>query len=247
MTNKEWQGIERIFHSAVELEPGRREAYLDEACRGEEGLRREVERLLNGEADARRQIETRSISVPADLTGRTLGILERPPDTDCDIMLPDAQSRLVAPFLQTPAAETYPEFSPGGNWIAYSSDLSGCPEVYVQSFPGMGGRWQASNGGGWEPLWAPDGKKLFYRRRPNQAWAVDIQAGSGFSASKPRLLFERSGYGIGDPVRHWDISKDGEKFLMVQLDPNIPPPVTGLVLVQNWFEELKRLVPASPR
>jgi hypothetical protein len=72
-----------------------------------------------------------------------------------------------------------------------------------------------------------------------------VAAGSGFSASKPRLLFEQSGYGVNQPIREWDISPDGKRFLMVKLEERKPQPVTEMILIQNWFEELKRLVPTK--
>jgi hypothetical protein len=76
-------------------------------------------------------------------------------------------------------------------------------------------------------------------------WAVDVQTDGGFSTSKPRLLFERSGHAVGDPTRGYDLSLDGQRFLMVKLDQRKPTPVTEMILVQNWFEELKRLAPTG--
>ncbi|MBP1601938.1 MAG: hypothetical protein H6Q06_2089, partial [Acidobacteria bacterium] len=69
----------------------------------------------------------------------------------------------------------------------------------------------------------------------------------GFSAGKPRLLFDQAGYGVGDPIRCWDISPDGKRFLMVKLEERKPQPVTEMILVQNWFEELKRLCPTGKK
>jgi len=74
---------------------------------------------------------------------------------------------------------------------------------------------------------------------------VDIQAGGSFFASKPRLLFKTPGSALGWPVRAWDISPDGRRFLMVKQEDRKPQPVTEMILVQNWFEELKRLCPTG--
>jgi eukaryotic-like serine/threonine-protein kinase len=137
--------------------------------------------------------------------------------------------------------EACPEFSPNGRWIAYESDESGCREVYVRPIPAREGKWQISNDGGSEPLWSRAGRQLFYRRS-DQVRAVDVQFGSTFSASKPRLLFEQPGYGADEPLREWDISLDGRRFLMVKMEEGRPQPVTEMILVQNWFEELERLV-----
>jgi serine/threonine-protein kinase len=176
--------------------------------------------------------------------GETLAFLESHEGSGLDIVLLHMRDRKVTPFLNSRFNERYPEFSPDGRWLACVSNESGRGEVYVLPFPGPGGKWQISNEGGTEPLWSRNGKQLFYRR-PNQVWVVDVKAGSGFTASKPRLLFEQPGYGGGGPIRTWDISPDGQRFLMVKLDERKPQPVTEMILVQNWFEELKRLVPAS--
>jgi serine/threonine-protein kinase len=119
--------------------------------------------------------------------------------------------------------------------------------VYVQSVPPGKGKWQVSNEGGTQPLWARNGKQLFYRststagRDPGRVWAVEVQTGSGFSAGKPKLLFEQPGYGSGTPIRSWDLSPDGERFLMVKLEERKPQPLTEMVLVQNWSEEVRHL------
>jgi eukaryotic-like serine/threonine-protein kinase len=117
-------------------------------------------------------------------------------------------------------------------------------DVYVQPFPNPGGKWQISNDGGSEPLWSRDGKRLYYRRM-GKVFAVDVQTGASFSAGKPRLLFEQPAYSNGGPIRSWDISPDGRRFLMVLMGESKPQPATEMILVQNWFEELKRLCPAK--
>ena len=91
-------------------------------------------------------------------------------------------------------------------------------------------------------MWARDGRRLFYRWQ-DQVWLVDVRTDGGFSTSKPRLLFEKSGYGSGIPIRGYDISLDSQRFLMVKSEQRKPSPVTEIVLVQNWFNELKRMLP----
>jgi serine/threonine-protein kinase len=175
--------------------------------------------------------------------GSTLAFVGRNPARTRILML-DLRSHRVTPFLNTRAPEGYPEFSPDGRWLAYVSDESGRSEVYVRSFPQPGGKWQISGEGGGEPLWARSGKQLFYKRE-DQVWVVDVRTDGGFSPGKPRLLFEKPGYGFGDPIRDWDISLDGRQFLMLKLQEMKPQPVTEMILVQNWFEELKRLAPTG--
>jgi eukaryotic-like serine/threonine-protein kinase len=141
----------------------------------------------------------------------------------------------VTPLLNSRFSELYPEFSPDGRWIAYTSNESKRSEVYVQPFPGPGPKHQVSTEGGTEPAWGRDGRQLFYRWQ-DQLWIVDGLTTGGFTAGKPRLLFEKSGYSSGSPVRSYDLSFDGKRFLMVKLEQRTPTPV------QNWFEDVKRLV-----
>jgi eukaryotic-like serine/threonine-protein kinase len=183
---------------------------------------------------------------PGSLTpdGATLAFAEWHPDTGLDILLLDLRSRRVTPFLNSRFFEAYPAFSPDGRWLAYYSTESGQGEVYVRSFPNPGGKWKLSLEGGKDPLWARNGKQLFYRWQ-DQVWAVDVRTDTGFTPGKPRLLFDKPGYGTSGELRNWDISPDGQRFLMVKLDDRKPEPVTEMILVQNWFEELKRLVPTG--
>jgi hypothetical protein len=156
------------------------------------------------------------------------------------------RDRRVTPFLNSRFDEKYPEFSPDGRWLAYGSNESGRQEVYVQPLPGPGGKWQISNDGGEEPLWARNGKQLFYRRQnKEEVWVVDVRTDGGFSASKPRFLFKQPGYSGMAPFRTWDISLDGRRFVTVKNEAAKPQPVTEMILVQNWFEELKRLCPTK--
>jgi serine/threonine protein kinase/Tol biopolymer transport system component len=175
--------------------------------------------------------------------GKLVALVEWHPDVRTDIVILDIGSGSVTPFLNSQFNESYPEFSPDGRWMAYTSDESTRAEVYVREFPGPGMKYQISNEGGNQPLWARNGKKLFYRWQ-DQVWVVDYQTDGGFSTSKPRLLFEKSGYGGGSPIRSWDLSLDGQEFLMIKPEQREPAPVTEMILVQNWFEELKERVPA---
>ncbi len=131
-------------------------------------------------------------------------------------------------------------FSPDGHFLAYVSDESGRREVYVQPYPGPGGKLTISTDGGQEPVWSADGRELFYRNG-NQMLAVAIRTEPTFSAGKPRLLFEGN-YQL-DAVGHpfYDVSPDGQRFLMVRPKGGGAP--TQLYVVLNWGEELKRLAP----
>jgi Tol biopolymer transport system component len=176
--------------------------------------------------------------------GKTVAIIEEHPDTGSDIAMLDVGSRRVTPFLNSPFNEEYPEFSPDNRWIAYTSDESNRREVYVRPFPGPGMKYLVSSDGGSAPLWARDSKQLFYRQG-NQMWVADVLMDGGFS--RPRLLFEKPGYEHTFPLRTYDLSIDGQRFLMVKAEHHKPTPVTEMTLVLNWSEELKRLAPAGKK
>jgi hypothetical protein len=158
----------------------------------------------------------------------------------------DGQSE-VQPMIATPAEETTPAVSPNGRWLAYDSDESGQFQIYVRPFPDVGGsRTQVSNGGGRDPVWSRDGRELFYWMDPGTIMGVTLDTDGTFSASRPRVIVK------GDYVRdtgaspQYDVSLDGRRFLMVKpatADHDAAPP--KVVIVQNWTEELKRLVPTK--
>jgi serine/threonine-protein kinase len=138
-------------------------------------------------------------------------------------------------------------FSPDGHWIAYVTDESGGDEVYVQRYPGSDERHQVSTQGGIQPMWARNGQEIFYTMRDAQGtkmMAVGVTLGPTFSDGAPRLLFEGS-YSPGSPHRNTDVTPDGQRFLMMQPIPvTAGPPLTHMILVQNWSDELRQRVPA---
>ena len=143
----------------------------------------------------------------------------------------------VKSFLQTSFNELNPRFSSDGGWVAYESDETGSPEVYVQPFQGPGRKERISSDGGTQPLWARKGHELFYRNG-DAIMAVTIATSPTFSPGVPRLLFRRS-LRVA-PLYPYDVAPDG-RFLMIQ---PLPPPVLGpLTVVLNWFEELKAKAP----
>jgi eukaryotic-like serine/threonine-protein kinase len=178
--------------------------------------------------------------------GKTLAFVDGRPDTGSDIALLDVSSKRVTSFINSQYEEWYPEISSDGRWMAYTSDESNRQEVYIRPFPGPGRKQQVSSEGGSEPLWARNGKQLFYRWL-DQVWVVDVQVDGGLTTGKPRLLFEKPGYSRAYPIRAWDLSLDSQRFLMVKFENRKPTPVTEMILIQNWFEELKRLVPAGKK
>ena len=173
--------------------------------------------------------------------GRFLAFTRNDAKTLRDIWVLSIDGRKRTPFLATPATEGAPRFSPDGRWMAYVSGESGRPEVYVQPFPGPGGKWQISTDGGIEPLWNPNGRELFYRNG-SQMLAVPVETSGGFSAGRPAMLFDGPYLASTFPLTGvtYDVTRDGQRFLMVKDEPAA---ATQINVVVNWFEELKRLVP----
>ena len=140
------------------------------------------------------------------------------------------------------------EISPDGHWLAYQSNESNQDEIYVRPFPSGDGRWPISNGGGTQPLWARNGRELFYRHG-NTLLSVPVETTATFSAGTPTTVFEGSYFSppVGLAGRTYDVSPDGQRFLMIKDapagDPNVAPASIDVVL--NWFEELKRLLPTK--
>jgi serine/threonine-protein kinase len=158
-------------------------------------------------------------------------------------------TRRAEPLIYGPANELNADVSPDGRWVAYDSDESGQFEVYVRSYPNPydGGRWQISSGGGRQPLWSFDGTELFYRDYNGAMMAASVTLGPTFIPGPVVTLFENAGYGGSGAQgggRTYDLSRDGSRFLMVKAaglpDDESSP---SLVVVLNWFEDLKRLVP----
>ena len=152
----------------------------------------------------------------------------------------------IKTLLQTPFDELNGEISPDGRWLAYSSTDDGIPEVYVRPFPNVtAARWQVSAKGGTRPLWARNGRELFYMGAgTGTVSVVPIEPGPTFKAGPPQILFEGA-YLFGSPngLRTYDVSPDGKRFLMIKspVDSQDSAPMS-LIVVQNWFDELKRLV-----
>jgi serine/threonine-protein kinase len=144
-------------------------------------------------------------------------------------------------FLQTPAYELYPAFSPDGRWIAYRSLESGTTEIYVRAFPDNGGKWLISTGGGAVPVWSPNGRELFYRTEDQRIMVVPYtQSKDVFFPDKPR---QWSQIRLAESnQRNLDIAPDGKRF--VALMPVATPEAQSLrnhvVFLQNFADEVRR-------
>jgi hypothetical protein len=139
-------------------------------------------------------------------------------------LIGDSRSRAVHPAL-----------SPDGKWLAYSSNDGGVQQILVREFPGPGAVTQVSTDGGTEPVWAPDGKQLFYRRG-RQLVAAAVTTGDRFTVGATRTLFEGPYQSAGIGARaELSISGDGKRFVMLRHADE----ESRIVVVTNWLTELR--------
>jgi hypothetical protein len=152
-------------------------------------------------------------------------------------MVDSADSR---PVLTAPHNEWYGSFSPNGRYLAYQSDESGRPEVYVRELGEAGGKWQMSADGGFTPRWRADGKELYFWDANSYLVAVPVQAnGRAFETGRPQKLFQRVvNASAGGGRRYYDVAAAGDLFYL-----NVPIDVAGqtqFVVVLNWDAELEK-------
>jgi serine/threonine-protein kinase len=149
------------------------------------------------------------------------------------------------PFLRTTFNETVGVFSPDGRWIAYRSDESGTNEIYVRPFPGPGSKWQISTGGARYPIWSKSKRELFYSTLDSHIMVLDYTtSGVSFVPGRSRLWFEK-------PISPtWpELAADGKRFA-VALAPEANTAERGsahVTFLLNFFDELRRRVPAQPK
>jgi eukaryotic-like serine/threonine-protein kinase len=149
-----------------------------------------------------------------------------------------ADSARSVPILVTPFNEFQPRLSPDGNWLAYGSLESGDWEVYVQAFPGPGGKSRISNSGGSEPRWRGDGKELYYLTRDRKMMAVTVEPGTPPRFSLPRELFAAPVSTNRITRNRYDVSRDGQRFLVVSItDESAVGPTT---VVLDWLGRLEK-------
>jgi Tol biopolymer transport system component len=140
------------------------------------------------------------------------------------------------PLLNGKANETNGQISPDGKWVAYASDESGAWEIYVSSFPGAAGKWQASRGGGTEPRWRGDSKEVFYIAPNGMLMAVPVTSETTFATGQPAPLFQIHGRApiSSTDAFTFDVTKDGKRFLVNRyVKPDHVPPLTILLNASN--------------
>jgi Tol biopolymer transport system component len=199
-----------------------------------------VERPADGQGTDTPLVKSDELKYASDwsVDGRYMAFVSRSKsDNVFDIwILPTFGDRKPFAWLKSPFNKFQAVFSPDGRYIAYTSYESGRAEIYVKSFPGPGGKWQISSGGGLEPHWRADGKELFYLSEGGSqgVMAVDVTTGDRFEARVPKPLFSVvPGYGGN---RYFYPSKDGQRFLLAAKATGDTTSPTTIVL--NWMADL---------
>ena len=211
-----------------------------------------LQRLTNGSGDDEPLLSTDQNLTPTGWSrdGRFLMYMSIDPKTNADLwVLPmTGAERKPFLFLKTPFREAYGTFSPDGRWVAYHSNESGRPEVYIRPFapPGTtgasatGGQWPVSTAGGILPMWRADGKELYYVNPDGAMMAAPISVnGSTVDPGTPVMLFPTRMHGGGADIQvgpQYDVTADG-RFLINTLLNDVPTPIT---LLQNWHPEAKK-------
>lgn len=198
-------------------------------------------RAADGGDDEQRLTTSANAQWPYSVSpdGSQLAYREIDPETRGDIwILPLRPLGRPRVLVRTPAADLSPMFSPDGRWIAYSSTVSGTPEIYLTASLDGRERTPVSKGGGVEPRWAPDGRELYYRTNAPETARGDLMVvsvdttGSKPRIGAPRVLFPCPYQGFGD------VTPDG-RFLFLKRTPEASPSRV-IPLVLNWFQELER-------
>ena len=208
--------------------------------------------------DAERLTESQNPQFAADWSpdGSVFSYFELDPETGFDVwMLPmerdgakGTKPGKLVPFSRTPFVELGAYFSSDGRWVAYLSNESGSGEIYVRPYPGPGGKWQVSSGGGTFCIWSKNGRELFYLNRevPRKIMVVPYSAdGDLFRAGKPRLWSDGEIMTRGN-AWSFGLHPDGKRFAVLKAaEDTEAQEVTHVNIVTNWFDEVSRLVASA--
>ena len=163
--------------------------------------------------------------------------------------MPLAGDRKPTVYVNSEFNETHGQFSPDGHWIAYASDESGRPEIYVRPFPltADSGKWTVSSGGGVTPRWRRDGKELFFlTTKVRTVMVAKVSYTPTFTTTVPVPAFSASiqnnaaTSGGGPDSFNWDVTADGQKFLLPTFATQEHPPQPPIIVVMNWTALLKK-------
>jgi serine/threonine protein kinase len=200
------------------------------------------EKAASGVGEERLLLESNTMTILDDWSrdGRYILYITHDPVTQWDEwVLPTFGDRKPRPYLQSKFNERQAIFSPDSKWIAYTSDESGKPEVYVRGFPDTGFKIIVSNGGG-EPRWSHDGKELFYIALDQEMMSVELKQVSGkLVASLPRPMFRTNAIPLVEMRmrNHYDVSSDRRFLFAIPVEKSSASTITAVV---NWTADLKR-------
>ncbi len=186
------------------------------------------------------------VSAPSDWSpdGRFLLFWRRGEKTRTDIWaLPLFGERKPYEVLNSPASEELARFSPDGRWLAYTSDESGSPEVYVRSFSSEGragaDRKRISSRGGYQPIWRRDGSELFYLSPADEMMSVAVKRSpAGLEFGLPKVLFQTRTLAGGHTLGTYDVAPDGTRFLLGELTGEATNSNPTVIL--NWTATLQK-------
>jgi len=213
------------------------------------GQRNLFRKRADGTGAVERLSESAALQQPQGFTRDGHWIVSRDlrPDTGLDLVMTSIGGpRQEKDILATDTAELNAEISPDGRWLAYETEETGQSEVFVRPFPDVeAGKWQVSRGGGAKPLWRRDGGELFYLAPRGRMMAVPVQLGAAFAFGNATELFSGDYY-EESRGRTYDVTPDGERFVMVKYRRNFSDSDHGeIIAVLNWTAELSRLVPVE--
>ena len=216
-----------------------------------EGSRNIFWQATDGTGKVERLTKADNIQNPSSIApdGSQIIFYETGNTTSDDVMeVETAGSHRVTPLVQSPFSERNGVVSPDGRWLTYEANDSGRSEIYVRPYPDVNsGRWQVSSAGGTRPLWSPDARELFFISLTGAVMRVGVEKAASWSATTPTMIIKEEYVTLppGNPGRNYDIAPDGKRFLMIKpgsAQETAPPSIT---VIQNWGEELKRLVPSK--
>ena len=198
-------------------------------------------KAADGTGEVERLLESSDAPRPYGWSADGRLVFEQNPG-DIGVLTVDGD-RTMELVIDTEFLEREPAMSPDGRWIAYRSNESGQAEIYVRPFPNLDdGKWQVSAGGGFDPVWSPDERELFFLSS-SELMVARVETEPTFNAATPESLFIRTGF-AASAGREYDIAPDGERFLFLRgQGGQVADGNPGLVFVQNWFEELRARVP----
>jgi serine/threonine-protein kinase len=159
------------------------------------------------------------------------------------------QDTVPRPLLVAPYDEDSPALSPDGRWLAYVSTETGRREVFVRPFPDVeAGKWQVSNAGGTSPVWAHSGRELFFINSNRELASQAVLPGAVFQRGEQQVLFSAAGYREVEFYRSFDVSPDDSRFLLVRWRDQVgAQDEPALVIVENWLEEVNRIMRGAGR